>query len=358
MKSYTDRDENGYKVDATRGRRTIINPVSYKPDTLVQVWLDARKIVMLDNWLNKNSIYTRYMSEIVREILDVVVDQLLEAGEVEKVEFSVEATDWLKAKFNKASLNPGNRGKRNIMHNLTLDERRKSKMGSSDRVGTMGEFEDVRKSKRSPEATKAIYDCWDQSQEENRKAERERIKKEIEERLTFDSSGIAKVRKEGLGKPYTKEDRLREIAASREALKLSMESRGISLDSGVEGSGDKEPTDRRECLTKDKGLTKDENNSLTKDGGLTKRSDNIDDTNNAGDNDSGNANVEMSEEELGKLFERARDREYISIEKNKVPRRLSNDELEKKEREREEKDRAALKAMDNFDVSQLQPIDE
>lgn len=125
--------EYKYAKDATRGRCPMINPFNYKPDTQVQVWLDARKLVMLDNWLEDNGIRIRHMSEIIKETIDVVIEQLLSNELVEKVEYSKIARDSLMYKFKKKTLNPGNRCMRNVAHNLHLDERRKEK-----HIGTTG----------------------------------------------------------------------------------------------------------------------------------------------------------------------------------------------------------------------------
>ena len=74
-----------YKEDSTRGRSPRIDPKSYKPDVLVQVWIEARELVMINQWLDKVGYQTRFMSQIVKFTMSIVLDQLLAAGEVDKI---------------------------------------------------------------------------------------------------------------------------------------------------------------------------------------------------------------------------------------------------------------------------------
>lgn len=212
-----------YKRDTVRGKSPRIDPIEYKPDTLVQTWIDARKLVMLDNWLAGNHIYTRFMADIVREVLDIVIDQLLDAGEVKKVEFSTDAANILKAKFNKKSLNPGNRGKRNILHNLTLDDRRRGKMIRMEESDYSCNYSSGELISDVPEDIHERNNrLWEEAQKKIREEEIKEAKEAIASRLTFDENGVAIIPKsEGM---YTAEDRKREIAETRKRLGLDQHS--------------------------------------------------------------------------------------------------------------------------------------
>ena len=119
-----------YKEDSTRGK-AIMAPVTYKPDALVQTWVDSRKLAMLSNWLDDSEWVTRNLSEVVRFTIDMVVDRLLMDGEVEKIELTGQAREILDRKY-RANLNPGDRGKRNLLHNKILDDRRTKVVEHSD----------------------------------------------------------------------------------------------------------------------------------------------------------------------------------------------------------------------------------
>ena len=64
-----------YKEDSTKGN-SLINPLNYKGDVLVQVWVDSRVLATLCGWLDDKGTYTRYMSQVVRRPLEVLVDLL------------------------------------------------------------------------------------------------------------------------------------------------------------------------------------------------------------------------------------------------------------------------------------------
>ena len=113
-----------YKVDATRGS-SMINPERYKGDVLVQVWVDSRILATLSNWLDKKGVITRFMSQVIKEPLRVLVEHLVEDGEVEMVDDTVVARDLLQRKY-QINLNPRGRGGKNILHNVVLSDRRKN----------------------------------------------------------------------------------------------------------------------------------------------------------------------------------------------------------------------------------------
>jgi hypothetical protein len=83
-----------YKEDSTKGG-SIIQPLRYKGDVLVQVWIDSRILATLANWLEKNGDYPRFMSEVVRIPLEVIVETVTNNGSVNMIENTVEARNML-----------------------------------------------------------------------------------------------------------------------------------------------------------------------------------------------------------------------------------------------------------------------
>jgi hypothetical protein len=113
--------EKEYKVDSTKGM-SLINPINYKGDVLVQVWVDSRVLATLCRWIDSNEGYVRFMSQVVRRPLEVLAEMLVKNGQVEIVESTVEARKMLERRFG-VNLNPGKRGTKNVLHNMTLSER-------------------------------------------------------------------------------------------------------------------------------------------------------------------------------------------------------------------------------------------
>ena len=122
MKGYKYRPGE-LKEDSTRGK-AYVKPRSYKRDALVQAWVDRRKLAVLSDWLDDSGQRTKFLSDVLKFTIDIVVDQLIENGLAEKVELTEDAVRILDMKYN-ADLNPRGRGKRNLTHNLQLDEIRK-----------------------------------------------------------------------------------------------------------------------------------------------------------------------------------------------------------------------------------------
>ncbi len=122
----------GYKYDkfervedSTKGNADL-SPRVYKGDVYTQAWIDSRKLATLSIWLDEAGWKTRYLSEVVKFTLDMVLEHLVESGTVKMIEFTEEARDILEAKY-RTNLNPGGRGKRNVLHNMVLDDKRKNR---------------------------------------------------------------------------------------------------------------------------------------------------------------------------------------------------------------------------------------
>jgi hypothetical protein len=122
MKNYRYGEDNKV-VDSTKGNADL-NPRQYKGDVYTQTWIDARKLATLSIWLDDAGYNTRFLSEVVKFTVNLVLDHLVETKTVEMIEFTEEARNILEAKY-RTNLNPGGRGKRNILHNMVLDDRRK-----------------------------------------------------------------------------------------------------------------------------------------------------------------------------------------------------------------------------------------
>ena len=114
--------EKEYAVDSTRGL-SMINPLNYKGDVLVQVWVDSRVLATLMHWLDAQGTYPAYMSQVVRRPLEVLTDVLVNGGDATLIDNTVEAREMLQRRF-KVDLSRGGRGEKNKIHNITLSMRR------------------------------------------------------------------------------------------------------------------------------------------------------------------------------------------------------------------------------------------
>ena len=112
-----------YKEDATKGK-SILNPINYKCDTLVQVWIDARILATLDLWMDSNGVFPKSYSEVARRPLEMLVETLVGDGLAQMVEDTTVAREHLARKY-RVSLNRRDRGAKNILHNQILSDRRR-----------------------------------------------------------------------------------------------------------------------------------------------------------------------------------------------------------------------------------------
>ena len=148
--------EKEYKADSTRGS-SLINPMNYKGDVLVQVWVDSRVLATLCKWLDKAGFYSRFMSQVVRRPLEVVAETLVSNGEVEMVDDTAEARKMLERRFG-VDLNRGGRGTKNVMHNVVLSNRREE---LSERINADKRVDDVSRPRRhSNPITQAAIDKY------------------------------------------------------------------------------------------------------------------------------------------------------------------------------------------------------
>jgi len=111
-----------YAEDSTKGG-SLINPLNYKGDVLVQVWVDSRVLATLCGWLEKQGTYPIHLSQVARKPLEVLAEVLVNGGDAELIDDTVEARDMLQKRF-KIDLSRGGRGTKNVQHNITLSIRR------------------------------------------------------------------------------------------------------------------------------------------------------------------------------------------------------------------------------------------
>lgn len=120
--------EKVYKEDSTKGG-SLINPVSYKGDVMVQVWMDSRVLATLCKWLENEGEIPRFLSHVVKMPLEMLADHLVKEGRIEMVDDTKEARMLLEGRFH-VGLNKGKRGKKNLMHNIVLSSKRGTDLGS------------------------------------------------------------------------------------------------------------------------------------------------------------------------------------------------------------------------------------
>jgi len=182
-------------VDSTKGN-ALADPRTYKGDVLVQCWIDARKLAMLSVWLDNGGRVTRYMSEVIRFVMEEVVDHLIESGEIEKIEFCDEARELLTRKY-RSQLNPSGRGAMNFKSNLILDNRRKSGYNEKGMEPIINEdYKDTSaKESKSEEHMRIYNEIVRKEKEEARRLEKERNMKNIE----IDADGFVKIAPSNIG---------------------------------------------------------------------------------------------------------------------------------------------------------------
>lgn len=101
----------------------MINPLNYKGDVLVQVWMDSRVLATLTRWMDGEGVFPRFMSQAVRRPLELIAELLVDGGDVKMIEDTGEARRMLESRF-QIKLNRGGRGEKNVVHNITLSDRR------------------------------------------------------------------------------------------------------------------------------------------------------------------------------------------------------------------------------------------
>lgn len=107
-----------YEADCTRGQ-SLINPMTYKGDVLVQVWMDSRSLATIMKWMDKNGMQPRFMSQVVRRPFEVLAAHVVENEGCECIDDTATARFMLEDRF-QVNLNRGNKGLKNVVHNKVL----------------------------------------------------------------------------------------------------------------------------------------------------------------------------------------------------------------------------------------------
>lgn len=113
--------------DNTRGS-TRMDPRVYKGDVMTQTWIDSRVLATLSVWLDTEGIMTRFLSEVMRETLEMVVANLVKDSKVEMIEDTDRARKILQTRY-RINLNAKDKtgkviGGKNIAHNQVLSCRK------------------------------------------------------------------------------------------------------------------------------------------------------------------------------------------------------------------------------------------
>ena len=193
--------KKGYAENSTRGNAKMI-PVEYKKDVIVQAWVDARKLVVLDRWLNRSGYTTKFISNIIQFTVDEVVEQVIALGHVQKVEYTKDARILLDDKF-KTDLNPSGRGERNVSHNLRLDDVRKDNAYQNERSMIPARNTPEAKSWRQ---TERQLDAFEELKEEgpiDRESRELTGKARIDCKIETDAQ-LAKLREDEFAKPHVR----------------------------------------------------------------------------------------------------------------------------------------------------------
>jgi hypothetical protein len=143
-----------YKEDSTRGQ-SLINPLNYKGDVLVQVWVDSRVLATLCQWLDESGTYPNYLSQVVRRPLEVLTDLLVNEGSTRLVDNTVEARELLQKRF-KVDLNRGGRGTKNTMHNISLSIKREELAESIKKSNRINDIDRPLRVNQNPLVDRAI----------------------------------------------------------------------------------------------------------------------------------------------------------------------------------------------------------
>ena len=210
-------------IDSTRGKSPVRDPRNYKGDAYVQVWMDSRVLATLSEWLDAEGRYTRFMSEVVKIPMGILVDYLVESGEINKVDDTSKARELLQRKY-RVNLNPYDRGRKNEQHNMLLSSiRDRGKKFSARKDGV----DDINKSIRDDNN---LYDAASDPKMQDRLARGADIvnenyaKKQADDAreqsrqavaaFGIDENGVVQVPTHGRG-DYTEADKLRDERLKR-----------------------------------------------------------------------------------------------------------------------------------------------
>lgn len=206
------------KVDSTKGT-SLINPVNYKGDVMVQVWMDSRVLATLCRWLESEGEIPRFLSHVVKIPLEMLADHLVDEKGIEMVDDTREARILLESRFH-VQLNKGKRGKKNLMHNIVLSSKRGTDLGS--RAGRGIDY-------RRPEEIEPEKLC----QEEVRaKFYKDKAKQEAMERERTNVD-VEKARNSGMVVSETREEEISRLVEVDRKLEEEKHDEGVSVKEGM-----------------------------------------------------------------------------------------------------------------------------
>lgn len=173
------------REDSTKGN-SMIDPRSYKGELNVQVWLDSRKVAMISNWLDEEGRQTVYISEVVRECVDIVADHLIEKGWVKKIETVQVARDLLSAKYRTRFRK---KGVRNRLHNSVLDDRRINSIYNASDQQYMKGVSNIEEMTTGNISIDVIKEAYKKAKEYGEEEKKKAIDKE-NSRVQYDENGL------------------------------------------------------------------------------------------------------------------------------------------------------------------------
>ena len=201
------------KMDSTKGR-SMLTPETFKGDVNAQAWVDSRILATLSDWLDRGGNHTRFMSEVIQKSLKVFQEYLVNIGEVNLVDDTGTARQMLETKY-RVNLNPGERGRKNEMHNRMLCERlgKDSRgLGNGSEKVNLSINNRVDDSEKS-DAMKAMED-WEESERKRKIEEAKEQSRQAIASFGTDENGIVQVPTHGRG-DYTEADKLRDERLKR-----------------------------------------------------------------------------------------------------------------------------------------------
>ena len=133
------KGRHGEEVDSTRGS-SYMRPMEFKGDVTVQMWIDARLLATLMNWLDSVGDYPRFMSEVVKKTLTSAAEAIVEDDPSLLEDDTTTARRMLENRF-RVNLNKGGKGLKNKMHNTILSNMRKNERHEKEKRVQMRETE-------------------------------------------------------------------------------------------------------------------------------------------------------------------------------------------------------------------------
>lgn len=215
---------NENKVNSTKGRSGL-DPINYKGDVLTQVWLDSRVLATLSTWLEKYDHCPKFMSDVVRKPLEILIDHLVHEGEVKMIDDTATARRMLQGRYN-VNLNRGDKGRKNSLHNHVLSDRRGSLSARMERKGMINQVNVPMERKMVSRVEESIV-----SDRDIERGREEKEKERVEELNNAINSGMVAIEpveitlKEGMS-----DEELSEYNRKRDEDRVKVENKPIKVE--------------------------------------------------------------------------------------------------------------------------------